>query len=300
MTSTIDRKPLANQKPLADRKPLAVIKVGGDMLIKQADRNALAANIQALYQAGWRCVLVHGGGPQLSDLQTAIGLTPNKIAGRRITNDADLKVVKQALCGEVNVDLVSCLVAEGLPAIGLHGASASLIKAHKRPPINVTGEFDEPIDFGHVGNIDAINTDLLEHLLSVGLIPVIATLGVGGDGSVYNINADTSVSAVAAAMHADLLILSTAVGGVFEDIAKPDSLIRTMNKRQADRLIADGLIRDGMIVKVESAFNLMNQGVESIVITNATQQNSFLNLSEWLINHSSQEHSLIATVLVND
>lgn len=249
------------------------------MLLKAADRQNLANNIGDLHAAGWHCVILHGGGPQVNTLQSLHGLVPNKVAGRRVTGEADLKVVKQALCGEVNVDLVAALVAAGLPAFGCHGASGMLIRAHKRPPIKVTGMGEQLIDFGEVGDVDEINHELLLALLEAGQIPVIASLGVSEAGRVFNINADTTVAAIARALKADLLLLSTMVGGIFRDINDPNSRISEISPSLAADLIAQDIITDGMIPKVEESLQLLSQGVASIAICNAGQNGVFLDIA---------------------
>ncbi len=261
----------------ATNKPIAVVKVGGDMLLERQDRRGLARNIHDLVENGWSCVLLHGGGPQLNALQELHGLTPRKIDGRRITGEEDLKVVKQALCGEVNVDLVSALLAERVPAFGCHGASGVLIEAEKRPPMDfATKGF---IDFGEVGDVVSINTDLIMTLLNAGQVPVIASLGVNRGGRVFNINADTTVSAIAKALEAKLLILSTRVGGIFKDIKDPKTRVDSINAQTANELISQGVITDGMIPKVEESMALLDQGVGEIVIMNASTSGAFLSAS---------------------
>jgi len=260
-------------------KPIAVIKVGGDMLLEDADRQALAANIKSLVELGWQCVMLHGGGPQLNALQEVHGLTPNKIAGRRVTGVKDLLVVKQALCGQVNVDLVSALVANDIAAFGCHGASGRLIEAVKRPPIKVPGEADRLIDFGEVGEVVGINVALIKHLLAGELVPVIASLGVAEDGRTFNINADTTVAAIAKGLQADLLILSTMVGGIFTSLDDPSTRVSELTPTLANTLISNGVITEGMIPKVEQALVLLNQGVASIVIANASYANSFTDIA---------------------
>ncbi|MEE4245223.1 MAG: hypothetical protein V2I33_07415, partial [Kangiellaceae bacterium] len=159
-------------------KKIAVVKVGGDVLLDQAEREGLAANIKQLVEDNWSVVLLHGGGPQTNRLQEKHGLVPNKVAGRRITSEQDLLVVKQAIAGEVNVDLTSVLQGAGVNAFGCHGASGNLIQAVKRPPRVITGAGDEPIEFGEVGDVVEINVSLLKGLLDLQVTPVIATLGV--------------------------------------------------------------------------------------------------------------------------
>ena len=262
---------------LENHKPIAVIKVGGDMLVDVNDRQGLADNVKALADQGWYCVILHGGGPQVNALQKIHGLISNKVDGRRITSQADLVVVKQALCGEVNVDLVSSLLAVGLPAFGCHGASGNLIQANKRPPIKMAGR--GLIDFGEVGDVVGINLSVLEAMLQADLLPVIASLGVDHQGRVFNINADTTVAAVARALRADLLILTTKVGGIFKDLGDPDSRIEKVTPASATQLIADGVITDGMIPKVQEALVLLEQGIGSIAITNASRAHRFLDIA---------------------
>jgi acetylglutamate kinase len=258
-------------------KPIAVIKVGGDMLLNADDRQGFARNVKDLLESGWNCVVLHGGGPQLNALQTLHGLVPNKIDGRRVTGVADLTVVKQALCGEVNVDLVSALIEQNISAFGCHGASGRLIQAEKRPPMDM-GEHGM-IDFGEVGDVKSINIKAINTLLSAEFVPVIASLGVNQEGRVFNINADNTVSAIACALKADLLILSTMVGGIFKDIKDPGSRIKEVTPSSAKVLIAEKVITDGMIPKVQEALSLLDQGVSNIAITNAATKGGFLALA---------------------
>ncbi len=260
--------------------PVAVIKVGGDVLLEQAEREGLANNIKALKNKGWQVVLLHGGGPQVNNLQQKHGLTPNKIAGRRVTSEADLVVVKQAIAGEVNVNLTAELLKAGLPAFGCHGASGQLIKATKRPPVIVSGGGSEPIDFGEVGDVSEINHDLLNGLLSLNIIPVIATLGVSENGRIFNINADTTVVQIARALKANLLLLTTGVGAVFEDLSKPETRIKEVNREQARALINEGVIQGGMIPKVEEAMTLLSEGVDSIAIVSGRHDGAFLAVAD--------------------
>jgi len=259
-------------------KPIAVIKVGGDMLLDEADRSGFAANLKDLIEAGWNCVVLHGGGPQLNVLQHLHGLVPTKIDGRRVTAAEDLRVVKQALCGEVNVDLVASLLGVGINAFGCHGASGSLIEARRRPPMNFLEH--GLVDMGEVGDVTAINANLLRGLFALNVVPVIASLGVSQDGRIFNINADTTVSAIANSLDADLLILSTMVGGIYKDITDPQSRLSEVSPSSAESLISSGIITDGMIPKVQESLALLSQGVGSIAIANAATKGSFLAISQ--------------------
>ncbi len=264
-----------NNNSSSQSKPLAVIKVGGDVLLNQAQREGLAQNILDLHELNWNVIILHGGGPQVNALQKQLGITPNKVAGRRITSETDLTIVKQAIAGEVNVNLVSLLRTVGLSAFGCHGASGLIIEAQKRPPMIVSGEGDTPIDFGEVGDVVSINTELLSGLLQLNQIPVVATLGMDSNGSVYNINADTTVIEITRSLKADLLLLITEVGGIYRDINDADSLITSINPEKIKALINEGIITDGMIPKVEEAVKLLVDGIDSIVIASADKRGLF-------------------------
>jgi len=263
-----------------NKQPVAVVKVGGDVLQGQAERDGIAANVKDLVDAGWRVVVLHGGGPQTNLLQEKHGLVPNKVAGRRITSEADLLVVKQAICGEVNVGLTQELQNVGVNAFGCNGASGKLVTAVKRPPRVMSGAGDEPIDFGEVGDVVAVNAPLLNDLTGLGLVPVIATLGVESDsGRVFNINADTTVVQIARALKADLLLLTTAVGAIYRDLDQPDTRISQINALQARDLIKEGVIQGGMIPKVEEALSVLEEGVKNIAIVGPQFKGAFLDVA---------------------
>lgn len=254
---------------------VAVVKVGGDVVADGHQRDGLAGNITDLLQVGWRVVVLHGGGPQTTDLQVALGRSANKVAGRRITSKEDLRIVTQAIAGQANVELVAALQAAGIPSFGCHGASGGLIRAVRRPPRVVEGAGPEPIDFGEVGDVESINRDLLLGLLELGQVPIIATLGLGPMGEVFNINADTTVIQIAVALRAELLLLTTAVGGVFATIEDPTTRLPSITPAEGEALIASGVIRGGMIPKVTEAFRALAEGVGRIAIVDAATEGCF-------------------------
>jgi acetylglutamate kinase len=266
---------------MISQQPIAVVKVGGDVLLGEAERSGIAANVKDLVDAGWRVVVLHGGGPQVNLLQEKHGLVANKVAGRRITGKADLLVVKQAICGEVNVSLCQELQNLGINAFGCNGASGKLITASKRPPRVVSGAGEQPIDFGEVGDVIAVNTELLNDLTALGLVPVIATLGVEQDsGRIFNINADTTVVQIARALKADLLLLTTAVGAIYRDLNEPQSRIADINAQQAKELIQQGVIQGGMIPKVEEALGVLADGVKNIAIVGPQIRGAFIAVAK--------------------
>lgn len=251
---------------------IVVVKVGGDVLLSEPQRTGLAKNVRQLVDDGHNVVIIHGGGPQVTALQEKVGLVAKKVNGRRITSAADLVVVEQAICGEVNVGLVSTLLEAGVRAFGTHGASAGLFLATKRPPQLVNGD---AVDYGEVGDVKSVNADLVRGLCGLGVVPVIGTLGADERGRVFNINADTTAVQLARALKADVLLLVTAVGGVFKDLQDPSTRLGTLTPPQARALIADGTIQGGMIPKVEEALSILDEGVGAVAILNAQDHGAF-------------------------
>ena len=271
----------------SDSRSLAVIKVGGDILLDEIQRSGLAKNIIGLLNENWRVVVLHGGGPQLSAMQSRCGIEPRKVAGRRVTSQEDLVLVKQVLCGQVNVDLVSLMHAHGVNAFGCHGASGKLIQANKRPPIKVSGGGSEPIDFGQVGDVTLINTELLHSLLSADLVPVIASLGINANGDVFNINADTTVVQIARQMSAELLVFVTSIGGIFQDIKDPASRFTELDETTARRYINSGIIVEGMIPKVEEALSLLTSGVGTVAIVDTRDPSAFTSIAKGNVDYGT-------------
>ncbi len=259
--------------------PIVVIKVGGDVVLDEQQRQGLASNLGDLLADGWQVVVLHGGGPQTTALQAALGREAKMVAGRRITSPEDLIVVTQAIAGDANVALTSSLQGAGIPAFGCHGVSGSLIRATRRPPTVVEGGGPDAIDFGQVGDVSSVNDSLLLGLLDLGQVPVIATLGLGAGGEVFNINADTTVIQIAQALQAQLLILATAVGAVYQDIAEPDSRLVQITSAEAKELIDAGVIQGGMIPKITEAFRALESGVGEVAIVDAGTTGSFRRVS---------------------
>ena len=245
-----------------------VLKLGGELLAehKRDEANAIAADIATLVDRGDRVILIHGGGPQTTALQRALGQSPNIVGGRRITDADALEAIKMAVGGKLNIDFCSLLQRHGVDAVGLNGASSRLIAANKRPPRVVSGCGDEPVDFGHVGDVSGVNHGLLELLLSGGYVPVLACIGGGADGEVYNINADIVATDVAASVKADRLLLVTSTPGVLRDLDDFDTRICTMTVSEGRAAIADGTIAGGMIPKLEESFKAIGLGVRQIQI----------------------------------
>lgn len=239
-----------------------VLKLGGEVV--QSDGLAAIAKDIAELVKDTRVVVVHGGGPQATELTKRLGMTPNVVAGRRITDAATLDVMKMTVAGKVNVDLCAGLLAAGAKPVGLHGASALTVRAVKRPPRVVAGAGAEPIDFGHVGDVTGVNRELLALLSSSGYVPVVACLGADESGSVYNINADIVANKVAIALEADGLFLVTDVPAVLRDVNDPASRIAKLTMAEGKKAIADGVVTKGMIPKLEESFAAIGEGVRAV------------------------------------
>lgn len=246
-----------------------VVKLGGEV-VRSAELAKVASDLAALTRAGHGVVVVHGGGPQATDLQKRLGQTPNVVAGRRITDAAALEVMKMTVAGQVNVDLSAAIVAAGGKPVGLHGASSLAIRATKRPPRVVSGAGPEPIDFGFVGDVTGINRDLVHLLVDAGYLPVLACLGADEAGGIYNINADIVAAQVAIAIEADALLLVTDVPAVLRDVRDPSSRIARMSVAEAKQLIEEGIVTKGMIPKLDESFAALSRGVREVHILGAT------------------------------
>ena len=247
-----------------------VVKLGGDVLAGGA-LTTMAGELASLAGRGQRVVVVHGGGPQTSELQQKLGQVPKKVAGRRVTDEAALDALKMAVCGKLNVDLCAALCAAGARPVGLHGASSLVVEARRRPPRVLFGAGSEPVDLGLVGDVVGVDRDLLALLVGAGHMPVLACIGCARDGTVYNINADVVASGIASALAADALLLVTGAPGVLRDVGDPTSRLPRMSRAERDAGIADGSITEGMIPKLEEAFAAIDAGVARVHVVGRLQ-----------------------------
>jgi acetylglutamate kinase len=245
-------------------RPL-IIKIGGEV-IGSGEAAVLAGDVRTLVDGGARIAIVHGGGPQATELQKRLGIPTVQIAGRRVTDPATLDVMKMVLAGVLNVDLCATLLAAGLSPVGLHGASAHLIQAVRRPPKAYPSAGPDPVDLGLVGDVTGFHLPLLETLWAAGHLPVIACLGADAAGGIYNINADLVANQLAAALRAERLFLVTSTPGVLRDVTDPASRLTRLSCGEARQAIADGVVTAGMIAKLEEAMAVIDQGVGAIHI----------------------------------
>ena len=240
-----------------------VVKLGGEV-VQGPHMAAIAADITKMQAEGVPVVVVHGGGPQATDLQKKLGQTPKIVGGRRVTDSDTLDVMKMIVAGKVNVDLCAALVKAGAKPVGLHGASALTVLASRRPPKVVTGGGPDPVEFGFVGGVVGVNADLIALLGRAGYVPVLACLGADASGGVFNINADAVANQVAIRLDARALVLVTDVPGVLRDVADPSSRIGTMTIAEGKRAIEEGVVTKGMIPKLEESFAAIGEGVRAV------------------------------------
>lgn len=246
------------------RGPL-VVKLGGEVIGGPA-LSVVAPDLAEITRAGERVVVVHGGGPQATKLSSQLGIATKQVAGRRVTDEPTLDVIKMVVAGKLNVDLCAALLAAGARPVGLHGASAQVIAAARRPPAVYAGAGPDPVDLGLVGDVTGVNRALLTLLLEGGYLPVLACLGAGADGQAYNINADTVANRVAIELGAAGLMLVSDVPGVLRDVHDPASRIPALTVAEGRRLIAEGAVTKGMIPKLEESFAALAEGVSRIHI----------------------------------
>ena len=244
---------------------LVVVKLGGEV-IASAQLAVVAHDLAEIARGGGRVVVVHGGGPQATKLSERLGIATKQVAGRRVTDAQTLDVMKMVVAGKLNVDLCAALGAAGAKPVGLHGASARVIAAEKRPPAVYAGAGPDPVDLGLVGDVTGVNRELVDLLTANGYIPVLACLGAGADGAMYNINADTVANRVAIELLASGLMLVSDVPGVLRDISDPTSRIPRLTVAEGHRMIAEGVVTKGMIPKLEESFDALAEGVRRIHI----------------------------------
>lgn len=242
-----------------------VIKLGGEV-VQGPHMPAIAADVAAMRAEGVPVVVVHGGGPQATELQKKLGQTPTIIGGRRVTDGDALDVMKMVVAGKMNVDLCAALVRAGAKPVGLHGASSGAVLATRRPPKVVSGGGPDPVDFGFVGDVVGVNGELVSLLIAAGYVPALACLGADASGGVYNINADAVANQVAIRLDARALVLVTDVPGVLRDVSDPSSRIGRMTIAEGVAAIEQGVVTKGMIPKLEESFAAIEQGVRAVHI----------------------------------
>jgi len=244
---------------------IVVVKYGGHAMGNEQQARDFARDIVLLEQAGVNPVVVHGGGPQISEMLARLGIKSEFAAGHRITDAASVEVVEMVLAGSINKQLVGFINAEGGRAVGLSGKDGNMVVARKatRTVVDPHSHIEQVIDLGFVGEPDRVDKTVLDQIIRSDIIPVLAPIASSGDGGTFNVNADTFAGAVAGALGAKRLLLLTDVPGVLD---KTGALIQEIDVDGVRRLIADGTVSGGMIPKVETCIYALEQGVEAVVI----------------------------------
>jgi acetylglutamate kinase len=238
-----------------------VIKASGGVFGSPDGTRALMEQVAILHQVGIRVVVVHGGGEQLTGIQQSMGIETKMVAGRRVTDAKSIEVTSMVLNGLVNTQILGICRELSINAVGVSGVDAGLIRAHKRPPVMVAGE---TVDYGFVGDIDLVDSKVLQQLLDDGLMPVVSPVSCDDKGVLLNINADTVAAALGAALKAEKLILVTGAPGIMESLEDPHSLVSYTDLAGLKRLQDQGSLKDGMLPKAKAIEDALRGGVRRV------------------------------------
>jgi acetylglutamate kinase len=241
-----------------------VLKAGGEIFATPTSTREFLEQIGILHELGIRIVLVHGGGPQSTELAANLGFESQFVEGRRITDEQSLEVATMVLNGQINTRILAACRDIDIPAVGISGVDAGLIRANKRPPVDVAGVDAGPVDYGFVGDIASVDADVLRTQLASGLVPVISPLSADETGTLLNINADTVAAALAAALGAEKLILVTGAPGILEDRRNPESLISYVDLDGLHELRESGSLAEGMLPKAAAIEAAIRGGVHRV------------------------------------
>ncbi len=252
-----------------------VIKYGGNAMIDEKLKDSFARDIVMMKLIGINPIVVHGGGPQIGELLDKLAIESHFVNGMRVTDSKTMDVVEMVLGGMVNKDIVGLINRNGGKAIGLTGKDGMLLGARKLKVKHKTPDMEAPeiIDIGHVGEVDHVNTSVLDMLSNSDFIPVIAPIGVGADGASYNINADLVAGKVAEVLQAEKLILLTNISGLMD---KEGNVLTGLSTTEVDDLIEDGTIYGGMLPKIDCALSAVKAGVTSAHIIDGRVEHSCL------------------------
>jgi len=260
-------------KKFHDKKIL--IKYGGHAMIDKDSMSSTARDTVLLKYVGMRPLIVHGGGPEISRSMDKLGKEPEFIQGLRVTDDETMEIIEMVLVGKISTEIVSQLFNHDGNAISVSGKDSSLIFAHKKGARKIEG-IEEEVDLGLVGEVDCVNTDLLDMFVENNYIPVISPIGIADDGTSLNLNADTVAGEISGAVDAEKLIILTDVPGVLRDPSDPDSLISKIKVSEVPGLIEDGVITGGMIPKIETCVKAIKEGVKSCHIIDGRKKHALL------------------------
>jgi len=261
------------------RDKVFVAKVGGEIARTPDALDLFAKDVSMLNQLGIRIIVIHGGGPQLDAVSDKMGVKPEKIAGRRITDDATLEMAKMVFAGSINTDILAAIRKHGVLPVGLSGLDGEVLSAVRRPPREVTdpdtGE-KHTVDFKNVGDIRDCNPALLRTLVEHRYVPVLSPLACDDEGRILNINADTVACSVAAEMQAEKLFILSNTDGVLKDVSDPASRYVYLTVSQAEALIEKRDVKSGMVPKLQGVISAVRGGVKRAYLINGLTPHSLL------------------------
>jgi len=234
---------------------IIVVKYGGNAMVNEQLKQQVMEDMVLLHLVGVKVVLVHGGGPEITETMARLGKEAKFVGGLRVTDKETVDIVQMVLAGKINKTLVNLLSMKGGKAMGISGMDGGLIQAKMRDP-----------ELGYVGAITGVNAAPIFDLLEKGYIPVVSTLGCDKEGNVYNINGDTAAAVIAGALGAERLIMMTDIAGILRDKDDPSTLIPQVNLTQAVELYKEGVISGGMIPKVDCCLDAISRGVKKVII----------------------------------
>lgn len=257
-----------------------VVKFSGKVTEDKENLASLAEELALLHQVGIKICVIHGGGKQLTELAEKLGVVQTVIDGRRVTNDETLDLAKMIFGGKINTEILAALRRRGTDAVGLSGIDGNIVRAEKRPPKEITdkqtGE-KKTVDFGNVGDVLEINSDLLRLLLENNYLPVVSSLGADSQGQIFNINADTIAAEIAAQLNAEKLILMSDVNGIYLDAKDETTKLSQISVAEAEAMINSGKATGGMIPKLQSLISILERGVKSAHIIGGNVRNALLS-----------------------
>jgi acetylglutamate kinase len=239
-----------------------VVKAGGGVFADTESTRVLLEQVAILHYFGVRVVMVHGGGPQTTEISEALGVSARMVEGRRVTDEKAIDVASMVLNGLINTRILGICRDLNIDAVGISGVDAGLVRAHRRAPVKVGS--GETVDYGFVGDIDGIDTTVIRKLLDNGLMPVVSPLSADERGVLLNINADTVAAAIGAALGAEKMVLCTGAPGILERVEDPTSLISYTDLRGLKRLREEGRIVEGMLPKAKAIENAIHGGVRRV------------------------------------
>ena len=253
-----------------------VIKYGGNAMVNDELKEKVMQDIALMKYVGIKVVIVHGGGPEITQFLKKVGKESSFVSGLRVTDEETVEIAEMVLDGKINSEIVTLLNRRGLRAVGLSGKDAGLIQAQKKLATVYEDGQKSKVDIGYVGKTKKVDIRILEDLISRDYVPVIAPIGVGDDGESYNINADYVAADIAGALHAEKLLLLTDTDGVYKNFEDKQSFISTLKADDARQFIKDGIISGGMIPKVEACLRAISNGANKAHIIDGRLPHSII------------------------